>query len=91
MENKYEAIILFIVISVIVLFMGFYGKKLYWIIRFIFRGVISAVFIYLLNNIARYYAPSLVLGLNPVTVLTSGFLGIPGVVALYGIRAIYFL
>lgn len=55
------------------------------IINFIMRSVLGIIAIYFINTILTGAHISLNVGLNAVTVLTSGFLGIPGIIMLYGI------
>jgi len=53
--------------------------------NFIFRAIFGMGFIFLLNTYLAYRDISLNVGLNGVSLLTSGFLGLPGVGLLYGI------
>ena len=49
------------------------------------RGVLGTIAIYFINGGLATLGISLGVGINAVTVLTSGFLGIPGLLALYGL------
>ena len=55
------------------------------IINFIMRCVLGTIAMYFINTILAGTQLSLNVGINAVTVLTSGFLGIPGLIMLYGI------
>ncbi len=55
------------------------------IINFIMRCVLGTKAMYFINTILAGTQLSLNVGINAVTVLTSGFLGIPGLIMLYGI------
>lgn len=55
------------------------------IFRFFIRAVTGIVLIYLINQYILPETSSLKVGLNLVTFLASGILGVPGVSLLYGI------
>lgn len=56
-----------------------------WLLNVIMRSIFGVIAIYFINEALAGAGISLGVGINGVTVLTSGILGIPGVVALYGI------
>lgn len=56
-------------------------------IHFIIRAVLGMGLIFFVNRYLEYKDISLSVGLNGVSFLTSGILGIPGVAMLYGILA----
>lgn len=59
-----------------------------WIRRsfyFIIRGILGCGIIYFANILLEMEGYLVQIGMNPVTFLTSGILGIPGVALLYGI------
>ena len=60
-----------------------WGTKI--IINFLIRGIIGLAIIFFVNEFLDGQGISSGVGMNPVTVLTSGTLGIPGVALLYGI------
>lgn len=78
------AAILFV--CVLVLLIGAFGRRIEWIINFVLRAVMGTIGIYFLNNFLMARQISVAVGINPMTVLTSGILGFPGVVVLYGIN-----
>lgn len=60
------------------------------LINFILRGVLGLFLIYFGNYFLAERIPELALGYNFLNFLTTGLLGVPGVMMLYGIR-IYML
>lgn len=73
-------------VCLLVLMIGAMGKKVEWLVNFILRAVMGAVGIYFINLLLTSQEIGVSVGINPVTVLTSGFLGFPGLAVLYGIR-----
>lgn len=55
--------------------------------KFLVRGIVGMILVYCVNQILTYSGISLNIGINPITFLTSGSLGFPGVALLYGIVA----
>ncbi|HBA67987.1 MAG TPA: Pro-sigmaK processing inhibitor BofA [Lachnospiraceae bacterium] len=76
---------------IFVLMISAFRKKKEWIINFIFRSVIGTVAIFFMNGFLVSQGLSIAIGINPITVLTSGILGIPGLIMLYGINLYKFL
>ena len=60
-----------------------WGTKI--IINFLIRGIIGLASIFFVNEFLDGQGISACVGMNPVTFLTSGTLGFPGVALLYGI------
>lgn len=60
-----------------------WGTKI--IINFLIRGIIGLAIIFFVNEFLDGQGISACVGMNPVTFLTSGTLGFPGVALLYGI------
>lgn len=56
-----------------------------WLLNTIMRSIFGVIAIYFINAALEGAGISLGVGINGVTVLTSGILGIPGIAALYGI------
>lgn len=75
-----------LIVCALVLLIGAFGQKIEWIINFVLRAVMGTIGIYVLNSFLLTRQISVMVGINPVTVLTSGILGFPGVVVLYGIN-----
>lgn len=73
-------------ILVLVLLIGAMKNRGEWIINFLLRGVLGMMSIYFVNLLFAASMPGMKLGYNPITFLTSGILGFPGVAMLYGIN-----
>ena len=56
------------------------------ILNFILRSITGSLVIFGLNFLLEIQGYSVLIGLNPGTVLTSGILGFPGVILLFGIK-----
>ncbi len=69
----------------IVLFIGVARKKAEWLINVVMRSILGTVAMYFVNSALATAGISLGVGINVVTVLTSGILGLPGLVALYSL------
>lgn len=54
-------------------------------VNFLVRGIFGAALIFFINQFLNSKGVSLSVGLNPITFITSGTLGMPGVALLYGI------
>lgn len=55
------------------------------VLNFLIRAVVGMATIFCVNEILSYMGIDVSVGMNAVTFLTSGTLGIPGVALLYGI------
>ena len=75
-----------LIVCMIVLGIGAMGRKVEWLINFILRAVMGTVGIYVLNYMLAAREMTVAVGINPLTVLTTGILGFPGVAVLYGIH-----
>lgn len=80
-----------VVISGVVLIMGVMKRRIEWLINFFMRSILGTIAIYFINNGLVSMGIDLGVGINPVTVLTSGILGLPGLAAIYGIGFYQFL
>lgn len=89
--DNYIGGIMIIGACIFVLLIGAFRKKKEWIVNFIFRSVIGTVAIFFLNGFLISQGLSIAIGINPITVLTSGVLGFPGLLMLYGINLYKFL
>lgn len=56
-----------------------------FVANFLVRAVVGITMIFFINQFLASKDVSVSVGLNPVTVVTSGALGVPGVALLYGI------
>lgn len=55
------------------------------LLNIIMRGILGTIAIYFINAVLERTGLPLGVGINAATVLTSGILGFPGLLALYGI------
>lgn len=62
-----------------------------WVLNVILRSIFGVIAMYFINAALADAGISLGVGINGVTVLTSGILGIPGLAALYGLGMYKFL
>ena len=72
-------------VCLIVLIIGAMGRKVEWLVNFILRAVMGSIGIYCVNYLLAARQISVAVGINPLTILTSGILGFPGIAVLYGI------
>lgn len=54
-------------------------------VNFFVRIIVGIALAFFVNEFLSYQGISVQVGINPITVLTSGILGVPGVALLYGI------
>ncbi len=55
------------------------------ILNVVMRGILGTIIMYFINSLLSGIGLPLGVGINAATVLTSGILGFPGLLALYGI------
>lgn len=91
MQDKFIGFVIILAALAAVLLIGALKKRAEWLLAFLFRAVIGTVAIYFLNLVIVSYDMGFEIGINPVTVLTTGILGFPGILLLYGINLIQFL
>ncbi|MFI3212916.1 MAG: pro-sigmaK processing inhibitor BofA family protein [Eubacteriales bacterium] len=85
MEKEAGAIIIIIVCAIVLLIVAA-RKKSEIIINFVLRSVFGVIFIYFINEILLFQGFLYEIEINIVTILTSGILGFPGILLLYGIK-----
>lgn len=69
----------------VVLLLGVLKKRMEWLLNIVMRSILGTIAIYFINICLESAGVSVEVGINAFTVLTSGILGFPGVLALYGI------
>ena len=67
------------------LIMGVAKRKMEWMLNIFMRSILGTIAIYFINSALEAAGINVGVGINPVTVLTSGILGFPGLAAIYGI------
>lgn len=75
-------------VCLLVLSILFFKNKVEFLIRLVLRGVVGSALIYIADQALISMGIGALVGVNPVTVLTSVILGIPGVCALFFIAYI---
>lgn len=76
---------------VLVILIGKWKRGVVLFVNFLFRAVLGSLVIYVVDTLLLKMQISCDVGLNIVTVLTCGFLGIPGAAGLFGLRYFLFL
>lgn len=89
MENRWGALII-IAACVLVLLIGSLKNKAELALNFVLRAVLGTAAIYMVNTVMVQQGILAAVGIGPLSVLTTGILGFPGVALLYGIN-FYFL
>lgn len=76
---------------VLVLLIAALKRKAQSLLNFLVRTILGAVGIFFINQMLAKQGIMLAVGLNPITLLTTGTLGFGGLALLYGISAFKFL
>ncbi|MBR1851834.1 MAG: pro-sigmaK processing inhibitor BofA family protein [Lachnospiraceae bacterium] len=84
MNNQTSAALIIGMCGVILL-IGLMRTKVEWLLNIVMRSILGTVIMYFANSALAASGISLGVGINAVTVLTSGILGFPGLVALYAL------
>ena len=84
MENG-TGILLIAAACGLVLLIGAVRSKAEWLLNIVLRSILGTVAMYFVNSSLASVGISLGVGINAVTILTSGILGLPGLMALYGL------
>ena len=87
MQNRFISFMIILAALLAVLLIGALRRKAEHLLTFLFRLVTGTVMIYFINLAVASYNMEIAIGINPVTVLTSGILGFPGVLLLYGSKS----
>ena len=90
MDIKYGVLTILAVCG-LVLLIGIMRRKAEIVLRFFTRMVVGFAVVYVVNTILKNQGISLAVGFNPISALTLGTLGFPGVVLLYGVLLLDFL
>ena len=84
--ETYQGAFLIIAVLGIVMFIIAVKTNSNLVLDFIIRSISGALLIFVINQWLEIEGYSWSVGLNPGTVLTSGMLGFPGVILLFGIK-----
>lgn len=85
MELYQGAFFIIAVLAMVMLIMAVKTNSML-ILNFVLRSVVGTLLIFGGNYLVEAIGFSVSVGLNPVSVLTSGILGFPGVILLFGIK-----
>lgn len=85
MSDNTLGMVALVAICAIVLLMGIMKRKMEWLLNVLMRSILGTIAIYFVNGALAWAGITVNVGINPVTVLTSGILGFPGLVAIYGV------
>lgn len=85
--NKEAGIIIIVIICLLVLCIGLLKKKAQFLLAFLVRMIVGMIAIIFTNKFFAAQEIDLMVGVNPVSALTVGILGIGGFALLYGIMA----
>ena len=90
MDFKY-GVAAIILVCLVVLLIGILKKRAAIVLNFVVRAVVGMICIYFINQLLAKQGISVEVGMNLLSILTSGVLGISGVIMLYGIMFLQFL
>lgn len=86
-----KVFIVIIIISVVLLLISFIKQRFDLIVNFALRIVGGLLAIYILNIVLKSFSIDMAVGLNGVTALTVGLLGLPGFALLYALSVYFFI
>lgn len=84
--NSQTGVIAIVGVCALILLMGAVRKKKEWLLNLVLRTVFGTLAVLSVNMMMEKAGMTVVVGVNPVTLLTSAFLGFPGLAALYGVQ-----
>lgn len=84
--NSQTGVIAIVGVCALILLMGAVRKKKEWLLNLVLRTVFGTLAVLSVNMMMEKAGMTVAVGLNPVTLLTSAFLGFPGLAALYGVQ-----
>ena len=91
MTNRTSGMLALVAVCAVVLFMGVIKRRYEWLLNILMRSILGTIAIYFVNGALAGAGIDLGVGINPVTVLTSGILGFPGLLAIYGVGVYKYL
>ena len=84
--EKYQGAFLIVAVCGIILLMLAVKSNSEMMLNFVYRCVGGTLLIFLINQAVSLLGFSITVGINLYTVLTSGILGFPGVLLLFGVQ-----
>lgn len=85
-----KVLIIIVIVSVVLLLISFVKQRFDLIVNFTLRIVAGLLAIYIINLVLQSLSIDMTVGLNVLTALTVGLLGLPGFLLLYAL-SVYFL
>lgn len=85
MQGEWLGTAVIVIACAVVLLLGVLRKRMEWILNVAMRSILGTIAMYFINSWLEAAGISIEVGINAFTVLTSGILGFPGILALYGI------
>lgn len=85
MEGQ-RGIIMIVGVCAAILLIGAVRRKAEWLLNLVLRAVLGTLAVAMVNVWMTEAGLTVLVGVNPISVLTSAFLGFPGLAALYGIQ-----
>ncbi|HHT97775.1 MAG TPA: transcriptional regulator [Clostridiales bacterium] len=82
-------LIVIMIVCVIIILYSIIKSRPDIIVNFLLRIFIGTTLVYIIDLCIKYSGYSIRVGINPVTILTNGVLGLPGVMLLYMISAYF--
>lgn len=82
----YAGAFLIVIVCAVILCIVSLKKKAEFVLNFLLRSITGTTAIFFINQLSFVQEWSFHVGINLGTVLTSGILGFPGVILLYGIN-----
>lgn len=84
--EQYISVLIIASVCMLVLLIVAFRKRKEWIINFVLRMVTGTMAIFFVNGFLVSKGIAIAIGVNPMTILTSGILGFPGLIMLYSIN-----
>ena len=84
--EKYQGAFLIVSVCGIILLMLAIKSNSEMMLNFVYRCIGGTLLIFLINQAVSLLGFSITVGINLYTVLTSGILGFPGVLLLFGVQ-----
>ena len=84
--EKYQGAFLIVAVCGIILLMLAVKSNSEMMLNFVYRCIGGTLLIFLINQAVSLLGFSITVGINLYTVLTSGILGFPGVLLLFGVQ-----
>lgn len=85
MEGQ-RGIVVIVGVCALILLISAVRRKAEWLLNLVLRAVLGTLAVAMVNVWMTEVGMTVLVGVNPISVLTSAFLGFPGLAALYGIQ-----